>query len=300
MVEQGRQVGGRGVDQAVGADPDQAEPGRAVGLARRAAGVAVRNSVVGELGRVGESARAGAQAEIGGLQLQGDACRRRAPLASAAPTPSRRAATGCAPAPRRRPRRGRRWSRPRSMRAGQSGLDARDRPRRGRAARGAPRSGRSAAPVRARRARASWPITRDAVGGEPALHRARRRPTASRPACRRGTPAASAAADHREAARLVEVGGELGEKLVVAEPDRHGDRRASPRPGGRARRAAAPAPRRADARCRPRSRNASSIDNGSTSGVSRRISARTARPTSRYLRHVRADHHGVAGRRPAP
>jgi hypothetical protein len=33
----------------------------------------------------------------------------------------------------------------------------------------------------------------------------------------------------------------------------------------------------------PRSRKASSIDNGSTSGVSRSISARTARPTSRYL-----------------
>ena len=33
----------------------------------------------------------------------------------------------------------------------------------------------------------------------------------------------------------------------------------------------------------PRSRKASSIDNGSTSGVSRSISARTARPTSRYF-----------------
>ena len=33
----------------------------------------------------------------------------------------------------------------------------------------------------------------------------------------------------------------------------------------------------------PRSRNASSIDSGSTSGVRRRISARTARPTSRYF-----------------
>src|SRR5215469_11454478 len=32
-----------------------------------------------------------------------------------------------------------------------------------------------------------------------------------------------------------------------------------------------------------RSRNASSIDSGSTSGVTRRISARTARPTSRYF-----------------
>ena len=32
-----------------------------------------------------------------------------------------------------------------------------------------------------------------------------------------------------------------------------------------------------------RSRNASSIDSGSTSGVRRRISARTARPTSRYF-----------------
>ena len=30
-------------------------------------------------------------------------------------------------------------------------------------------------------------------------------------------------ADHREAAGLVEVGGDLGEKLVVAEADRHGD-----------------------------------------------------------------------------
>ncbi len=32
-----------------------------------------------------------------------------------------------------------------------------------------------------------------------------------------------------------------------------------------------------------RSRNASSIDSGSTSGVRRRISALTARPTSRYF-----------------
>ena len=32
-----------------------------------------------------------------------------------------------------------------------------------------------------------------------------------------------AAAEHRKAARLVEIGGELGEKLVVAQPDRHGD-----------------------------------------------------------------------------
>ena len=92
-----------------------------------------------------------------------------------------------------------------------------------------------------------------------------------------------ACAQHRKAARLVEIGGDLGEEFVAGQPDRNGDARASSRP----RRQSAPAPWRASVPCRrsvpERSRNASSIDSGSTSGVSASIIWRTSRPTRAYF-----------------
>ncbi len=62
----------------------------------------------------------------------------------------------------------------------------------------------------------------DAVGGEPALQRRSDAPQQRHrlvgEKSRRIVPA-----QHREAARLVEVGGDLGEKLAVAQTDREGD-----------------------------------------------------------------------------
>ena len=70
--------------------------------------------------------------------------------------------------------------------------------------------------------RAQLADPQDAVGGEPALHRTADPPQpidrlVGEKAGRLGP------ADHRETARLVEIGGELGEKLVVAEADRDRD-----------------------------------------------------------------------------
>src|SRR5207247_4129321 len=74
-VEQRRQIGAGAGYQRVGADPDQAEAGRAVGLAgQEATGGAVER--VGELRWIGEAARARADAEVGGLQLERDAAGR--------------------------------------------------------------------------------------------------------------------------------------------------------------------------------------------------------------------------------
>ena len=94
---------------------------------------------------------------------------------------------------------------------------------------------------------------------------------------------ASAAADHREAARLLEVRGDLGEELVVRQADRDGDAdlRLDPRrePGERRAAGGAWCSRSVPAR----SRKASSIEIGSTSGVSSSIRARTSRPTVPYF-----------------
>ena len=107
-------------------------------------------------------------------------------------------------------------------------------------------------------------------------------------------------ADDRKAARLAEVGGDLGEELAVGQPDRNGDAdllldaRARIRParsaGGRACSRSVPA----------RSRKASSIESGSTSGVSSCIMARTSRPTPHIFLHVGLDDDRLAGRPPAP
>ncbi len=62
----------------------------------------------------------------------------------------------------------------------------------------------------------------DAVAGEPPLHRGPDAPQQRDRLAgeeRRGL----AAAEDREAARLVEVGGDLREKFVVAQSDRHSD-----------------------------------------------------------------------------
>src|SRR3954464_983860 len=71
ILEQGRQVGGTGSDERVGADPDEPEAGGAVGLAieQMASGAEQR---LRHPARVGKAARTGAQAEIRGLQFEGD------------------------------------------------------------------------------------------------------------------------------------------------------------------------------------------------------------------------------------
>ena len=62
----------------------------------------------------------------------------------------------------------------------------------------------------------------DAVAGQAPLHRRTHAPQHRyRFVGKEG--GGIAAAQHRKAARLVEIGGELGEELVVAQPDRHGD-----------------------------------------------------------------------------
>ena len=58
------------------------------------------------------------------------------------------------------------------------------------------------------------------------------------------------AAEHRKAARLVEVGGDLGEELVAGEPDRDGDAESRLDLGGETAPAPWPASCRAAARCR--------------------------------------------------
>ena len=87
------------------------------------------------------------------------------------------------------------------------------------------------------------------------------------------------AADQPQAARLVEVGGDLGEELVVREADRGGDAELALDP------ALQPGEQDAGgAWCRRsvpvRSRKASSSESGSTAGVSSSIIARMARETS--------------------
>ena len=90
------------------------------------------------------------------------------------------------------------------------------------------------------------------------------------------------AAEHGEAARLVEIGSDLGEELVAGQSNRNGDLDLALDSVGEARQRMA-----GDMPCRRsvpvRSRNASSIDSGSTSGVRSRISARTSRPTAAYF-----------------
>ncbi len=87
------------------------------------------------------------------------------------------------------------------------------------------------------------------------------------------------AADHREAARLVEVGCDLRQELVVAEADE--PERPSSAPSGRRRRASMSAGGAPWSRAVPvRSRNASSSESGSTAGVSASIIARIARLAS--------------------
>jgi hypothetical protein len=87
--------------------------------------------------------------------------------------------------------------------------------------------------------------------------------------------------DDREAARLVEVRGDLGEELVVREPDRAGDAELLLHPAGEA--GEHDGGRRVmEALRAPRSRKASSRERGSTMGVRSSIIARTCRETSTY------------------
>ena len=59
-----------------------------------------------------------------------------------------------------------------------------------------------------------------------------------------------AAAEHREAARLVEIGGDLGEELVAGEPDRYRDAERVLDLGGKAGERLVPGSSHAGARCR--------------------------------------------------
>ena len=74
------------VDEPVGADPDQAKPGDAVGLAGQQRRGGAKEGL-GQLGRVGEAARARAQAKIGGLELQRDGAGGERRSASGGPRP---------------------------------------------------------------------------------------------------------------------------------------------------------------------------------------------------------------------
>ncbi len=106
---------------------------------------------------------------------------------------------------------------------------------------------------------------------------------------------ASSGRDHGKAARLVEIGGDLGEELVGGEPDRDGDAEIALDVGARS----APAPWPALMPCRRsvpvKSRKASSIDSGSTSGVRSSMRLRTCAADLGVFRHVRPDHRRRAG-----
>ena len=84
------------------------------------------------------------------------------------------------------------------------------------------------------------------------------------------------AAEHREAARLVEIGGELGEELVLGQPDRHRDADLVLDRAGEARRAISPASGRAAARCR-RDRETPRRSTAARPAASARASARAPR-----------------------
>ena len=98
---------------------------------------------------------------------------------------------------------------------------------------------------------------------------------------------ASAGAEHGKAARLVEIGRDLGEEFVAGQPDRDGDAELASRPRS-AKRASTLAGREPCRRSVPdRSRNASSIDSGSTSGVKRQHHLPHLAADARIFLHVR-------------
>ena len=101
------------------------------------------------------------------------------------------------------------------------------------------------------------------------------------------------APDDRKAAGLVEVGRDLGQELVVGQPDRDAEPELRLHPAREARTASGPGWRGAGAAVPVRSRKASSIETGSTSGVSSSISWRTSRPDGGIFLHVGLDHHRV-------
>ena len=70
-VEQGRGIGGAAVEEVICGDPDQSEPGHAVGLGFQQAGCDVKKRI-GQLCWVRHAAGTRPQAKIRGLQFQGD------------------------------------------------------------------------------------------------------------------------------------------------------------------------------------------------------------------------------------
>ena len=165
---------------------------------------------------------------------------------------------------------------------------------RARAARAGPSSPKRRAASR-RSSAASWP-SRVKPAAFSRRTSAGPTPGSSATGCRRQPAPPPRRADHREAARLVAVRGDLGQQPVARQADRDGDpdlalhlaREAGQHDRGR---------RACSASVPDRSSTASSIDSGCTSGVSASISARTCARGGDVLRHVRLDHHGVrAGR----
>jgi len=73
---------------------------------------------------------------------------------------------------------------------------------------------------------------RDAVTGQAPLH-CGARPPQHRDRLVSEKVGGFAPAEHREAARVVEIGGDLGEELVVAQPDRHANRKRGFDPSGK-------------------------------------------------------------------
>jgi len=88
----------------------------------------------------------------------------------------------------------------------------------------------------------------------------------------------------RQSRRLVHVGGDLGQELVAGQPDRHVIADVALDLFGRSAPALSQGSCRARAEVPLRSRNASSIDSGSTSGVSACMAWRTSRPNPDILR----------------
>ena len=203
---------------------------------------------VGQPGRAVEAVRAGAQREVGGLQLQhhpaGGEILARAAGGRASPPAARAGAPG---------RRGSAMS----VLEGGFGADrfrlaAPDR----RARASSPRARRTRAgpssPRRARAARSSsacrWPSLVMPIAVQPA---GKRRADAGQQADRLGgEQCGRLGADHAEAARLVAAGGDLRQQPVGGQPDRDGDADLALDVAARSGRARRRAGRRAAPRCR--------------------------------------------------
>ena len=163
---------------------------------------------------------------------------------------------------------------------------------RARAATAAGRRRRAAPAPRPRRCACKSPIEAKA---EPLQPLPRRLADAPEPADahRRQQRHRLVARNRRKAARLVEIGGELRQELAVAEADRDGDADLALDPRREPRQAPARPACRAPRSQPERSRNASSMESGSTSGVSARIMRANLPRDGGIFRHIRRKHDRV-------